>query len=92
MIAVYLFVVGIFNADGFQQDQSEEWGWIELACSPNIGDLIHTWHSHNFHVVRIKSIMHRAVLIPPSEIGLQKPSLEVEAEWVTIDLSSYKNY
>lgn len=91
MISAYLNISSIPGAKPDDPGKDEEWGWVSLASAPSVGDYINVFHDHEFQIVRIKGIMHRAVKLPPPEFGRQEPTLEIEAEWVTIDLDRYKS-
>lgn len=90
MISANLTVCEIPSATEGEQERDEEWGWIALASSPSIGDYITVIHDLEIQIVRVERVIHQAIKIPPSKSGRQEPTLEIEAKWVTIDLSSYR--
>ena len=97
MITANLIVSFLFDEDENGEQREEEWGGIGLSSAPMIGELIHVWHDHDYQIVRVKQVMHSAILHPLpdddlSEIRRKVPYLDIMAEWVTIDLTSYKNW
>lgn len=96
MIVANLLVRFTFDLDVDGQPREEEWGGIGLSSAPICGDLIHVWHGSDYQIVRVKQVIHYATLYPLpddelSSIRRNQPNLDVVAEWVTIDLTSYKS-
>ena len=97
MITANLIVSFPFDKNEDGNPREEEWGGIGLPAAPVTGDLIHVWHDHDYQIVRVNQVLHNAILhpLPDDELaGIRRkvPYLDIQAEWVTIDLTSYKNW
>lgn len=91
MIKANLFVERLADNDQAAESIEEDWGWIALSCAPNTGDHIRVWRELDFHIFKVSKVMHRAIPLPPSELGQKEPLLWILANWETIDLTSYAN-
>lgn len=95
MITATLVVSRPFDLDGDGELREEDWGGIGLSSAPSTGDLIYVLHDSECQIVRVDRVIHHAIVWPPpddelSEIRRKEAYLEIMAEWVTIDLTSYK--
>lgn len=88
MIKARLYVSGAPNVEG-EPEQNDDWGVIGLLTAPSIGDAINLLHDEEFHYLHVERVVHYAIKDPPPPLGRENPSIEVEAAWVSYDLSQY---
>lgn len=89
MIKGNLFVERTPDHNHAGEPCEEDWGWIALSCTPKEGDHIRVWKDLDFQIVKVRSVMHRAVTLPLPELGQQEPTIWILASWETIDLTGY---